>query len=104
VTKRSRGGCLPRLRSQYAAGQLDTTGLYHFGERYYDPNTMRWTQQDPINQGASLTQANRYAYAGGDPINNVDPIGMATASGHCIEGRKGFMRCRWRLRRLCHRS
>jgi RHS repeat-associated protein len=62
---------------QYAGGQLDTTGLYHYGERYYDPNTMRWTQQDPINQGASLTQANRYTYVGGNPINRVDLTGLA---------------------------
>jgi RHS repeat-associated protein len=62
---------------QYANGQLDaTTGLYHFGERYYDTNTMRWTQQDPINQAASLTQANRYTYVGGSPTNFTDPGGQ----------------------------
>lgn len=38
---------------QYAGGYRDVnTGLYKFGERYYDPTLGRWTQQDPI--GGSL--------------------------------------------------
>jgi RHS repeat-associated protein len=57
---------------QYAGGQLDAaTGLYHFGQRYYDTNIMRWTQQDPVNQAT----ANRYAYVSGNPTNFVDPGG-----------------------------
>jgi len=35
----------------------------------------RWTQQDPLNLMASQQNANRYAYAGGDPINLLDPAG-----------------------------
>jgi RHS repeat-associated protein len=49
--------------------------LYHYGARYYDPTTATWTQQDPINQIASLTQANRYTYVGGDPTDRVDLAG-----------------------------
>jgi RHS repeat-associated protein len=74
---------------QYAAGQLDaTTGLYHFGERYYDTNIMRWTQQDPVNQMASLTQANRYGYVGGDPIDATDLAGLSLLS-HVVSAVKG---------------
>ncbi|MCW3003330.1 MAG: secreted protein [Conexibacter sp.] len=50
--------------------------LYHFGARYYDPTTATWTQQDPINQISSLTEANHYSYVGGDPVNHVDRAGM----------------------------
>ena len=39
------------------------------------PATARWTQQDPIQNYTDLTQANRYGYAAGDPINAVDPRG-----------------------------
>ena len=46
--------------------------LYHYGARYYDPSTGRWTQPDP----ASGTTA--FAFAGDDPINNVDPSGELT--------------------------
>jgi RHS repeat-associated protein len=64
---------------RYAGGQALSAGLYHYGARYYNPGTARWTQPDPINQISSLTEANRYAYVGGDPINAVDPTGLACA-------------------------
>jgi RHS repeat-associated protein len=57
------------------AGGYPIGGLYHYGARYYDPATAAWTQQDPLNQISSLTQSNHYAYAGGDPVNSVDPSG-----------------------------
>ncbi len=50
--------------------------LYHYGARYYDPATATWTQQDPLNQIASLTEANHYAYVGGNPIDGTDPTGL----------------------------
>ena len=49
--------------------------LYHYGARYYDPTTGRWTQPDPLAQSFSPTEANRYQALGGDPINLVDPTG-----------------------------
>jgi RHS repeat-associated protein len=45
----------------------DTTGLYHMGERYYDPSIGRWTQRDPIGGGCT--------FAGDDPINVGDSSG-----------------------------
>jgi RHS repeat-associated protein len=59
----------------YAGGVRTRNGLTHFGARFYDPETGRWTQQDPLNQAADLNEANRYTYAGGDPVNSVDPSG-----------------------------
>lgn len=59
----------------YANG-VQVGGLYHYGARFYDPSTAMWTQQDPLNQIGSLTQANRYGYAGGDPVDNADPTGL----------------------------
>jgi RHS repeat-associated protein len=60
---------------QYDGGHM-VGALNHFAARYYDPGIARWTQQDPINQMSDLVQANRYAYAGGDPVNNADSSGM----------------------------
>ncbi len=50
------------------------TGLVRFGLRDYDPETGRWTTQDPIGLGGGDT--NLYAYAGGDPVNGTDPTGL----------------------------
>jgi RHS repeat-associated protein len=51
-----------------------SNGLYHFGQRYYDPTTGRWTQQDPLLRIADPAEANRFTFVG-DPINNQDPGG-----------------------------
>ncbi len=53
----------------YASGYTDTTGLIHYGARYYNPTTGTWTQTDPTGENAG------YVYAGDDPINFVDPNG-----------------------------
>ncbi len=56
-----------RYTGQY---QDTSTGLYKMGARYYQPELGRWTQQDP-----SGADANAYLYAGGNPVNFVDPSG-----------------------------
>jgi len=48
-----------------------TTGTYN----YLNPTDQRWTQQDPLNQVTDASQADRYAYAGGNPVNGIDPTG-----------------------------
>jgi RHS repeat-associated protein len=70
----------------FAGGLYDTdTRLVRFGVRDYDARTGRWTAKDPILFDASGT--NLYAYALGDPINNLDPTGMdtITADPHNLE-------------------
>jgi RHS repeat-associated protein len=49
-------------------------GLYHYGQRYYDPTAGRWTQQDPLLRIADPAEANRFTFVG-DPIDNQDPRG-----------------------------
>ncbi len=51
--------------------------LIHYGERYYDPTTGRWTQQDPEDRFSSATQGNRFLFAGADPVNASDPSGRS---------------------------
>jgi RHS repeat-associated protein len=72
---------------RYAGGYDDTAttshaGLIKFGQRYYDPTTGRWTQTDPADTSLNLHGWNQYNYAGDDPINNVDPVGMSACSKH----------------------
>jgi RHS repeat-associated protein len=51
------------------------TGLVKFGLRWYNPTTGTWTQQDTLDAPLDPANANRYAFAGGDPINGNDPTG-----------------------------
>ncbi|WP_328314904.1 DUF6531 domain-containing protein [Streptomyces sp. NBC_00442] len=57
---------------RYAGTYLDPTGLYKMGARYYDPNLARFTTTDPAGK-----EQNAYLYAGGDPINYIDPAGTS---------------------------
>ncbi|MCL2658881.1 MAG: RHS repeat-associated core domain-containing protein, partial [Betaproteobacteria bacterium] len=41
--------------------------------RYYDPDTARFTQRDPIGLQGGM---NLYAYVGNNPVNFIDPTGM----------------------------
>ncbi len=72
----STGGTGADSRFRYAEGWLSTGGLYHFGARYYDPSVGRWTQRDPLDQTGDLREGNLYNYAGLDPINSVDRLGL----------------------------
>jgi RHS repeat-associated protein len=51
---------------QYASGYYDAnTGLDKFGTRYYDPQTGRWTQKDPVGGSVGrIGSGNPYVYAG----------------------------------------
>ncbi len=61
----------------FAGGLWDPdTKLVHFGAREYDPEVMRWTTRDPVLFSGGV---NLYAYALGDPVNRVDPAGLAGA-------------------------
>ena len=53
------------------------SGLVKFGQRWYNPITGTWTQQDTLDSPLDPANANRYAYAGDDPINGSDPSGVS---------------------------
>ena len=48
----------------------DSNGLINMRARYYNPLTCRFVNSDPARSGW-----NWYAYAGGNPVNNIDPNG-----------------------------
>ena len=60
---------------RFAPGSLydRTTSMLKYGQRWYDPTTGRFTQQDSLTHLADPQHGNRYAYAGDDPITNTDP-------------------------------
>lgn len=68
---------LLRLNDQSWFGSLtrqqqDASGLLYMRNRYYDPLTGRFTQEDPLGLAGGL---NAYGYASGDPIDYADPFG-----------------------------
>jgi RHS repeat-associated protein len=59
----------------YAGGLHDPdTGLVQLGARDYDPRTGRFTTLEPLGFADG---GNRYVYATADPINHIDPTGLA---------------------------
>jgi RHS repeat-associated protein len=53
--------------------------LYYNRYRDYDPTSGRYIQADPIGLGGG---ANPYLYAGGNPLNAIDPMGLETLWEH----------------------
>ncbi|WP_405282511.1 RHS repeat-associated core domain-containing protein [Gaopeijia maritima] len=59
--------------------QRDASGLLFRRNRYYDPATGQFTQQDPIGIAGG---SNLYGFANGDPINFSDPFGLCAEDEH----------------------
>jgi RHS repeat-associated protein len=54
-------------------GMRDNSGHMYMRNRYYDPATGRFTQEDPIGLAGGL---NAYGFANGDPVSYTDPYGL----------------------------
>jgi len=52
----------------------DGTSLLYGRNRFYEPASGQFTQQDPIGIGGGL---NVYGFAAGDPVNFGDPFGLS---------------------------
>jgi RHS repeat-associated protein len=57
--------------------RLDPTGFYCIGKRYYSPEGGRFISADPLGHAAT---PDLYSFAGGDPINKIDPDGRFNVS------------------------
>jgi RHS repeat-associated protein len=72
----------------FNAKELDETGLYAFGARYYNPKYSIWSSPDPIlasymqrggvRGGATPANLGLYSYTWNNPINLRDPTGRQT--------------------------
>ena len=59
-------------------GQIDASGYEYKRNRYYNPSTGRFNQEDPVGLAGGL---NVYGYAAGDPANYSDPFGLCPCNG-----------------------
>lgn len=62
---------------QYTGRENDSTGLYFYRARYYNPTLQRFISQDPLDFAGGTT--NLYAYTLNSPTNFVDPSGRSPA-------------------------
>jgi RHS repeat-associated protein len=49
------------------------SGLYYYGERFYEPNLQRWLNRDPMGEWGGI---NLYGFVGNSPPNGLDPLGL----------------------------
>jgi RHS repeat-associated protein len=59
--------------------RTDNGAIVKFGLRWYLATTGTWTQRDTLDAPLDPKNANRYGYAGGEPINGSDPTGRSVA-------------------------
>ncbi|MER5703296.1 RHS repeat-associated core domain-containing protein [Micromonospora sp. NPDC002296] len=61
-----------------------TTGQVDMGARWYEPGTGAFVSRDTVDyRSGDAILANRYTYAAGDPLANVDPDGRWPSCGWC---------------------
>jgi RHS repeat-associated protein len=63
-------------------GKQDATGTLYRRARYYDPQTGRFTQEDPIGLAGGV---NLYGFANGDPVTFSDPLGCASGTDASVK-------------------
>ena len=65
-----------KSRYLYTGKELDSSELYYYGARYYDPAIMHFTQADTVTGDVyDPLQLNRYSYARNNPYKYTDPNG-----------------------------
>jgi insecticidal toxin complex protein TccC len=59
---------------RYSGKEMDDSGLYYYGARYYAPWLQRWVSADPAGDVDGL---NLYGFVGNNPLNYFDDSGKS---------------------------
>jgi len=71
----ARSGDVPTDK-KFTGQRLDSTGLYYYGARYYDPEIGRFISADTVVPNPANPQSlNRYTYCFNNPLKYIDPTG-----------------------------
>ena len=79
------GGSANSNSYQFTGRENDGTRLYFYRARYYHPTFQRFVSQDPI--GLNGGDSDLYTYVGADPMDYLDPFGLARKPGKTPPGR-----------------
>ena len=63
---------------QFTGRENDSTGLYYFRERFYNPQLQRFISEDPLGAAGGM---NLFAYADNQPTSYIDPFGLKPSPG-----------------------
>jgi RHS repeat-associated protein len=66
--------------------KLDQAQTQYRRARAYDPQTGRFTQEDPIGLAGGI---NAYGFVNGDPVNYADPFGLCPVPSNCTQAGYG---------------
>ena len=79
----------PSYQYKYNGKELQETGMYDYGARFYMPDIGRWGVIDPLAE--KYQPMSTYNYGGNNPIMMIDPNGMEIVNGES-ENRKNLER------------
>ncbi|MFJ4967139.1 RHS repeat-associated core domain-containing protein [Streptomyces sp. NPDC088729] len=85
----------------FTGRESDGTGLLHYRNRYYDPESGRFISQDPIGHAGST---NLYQYALSSPTTYTDPSGNNPLLAGCVVGGLSEAGLDWLGQRLSGRK
>lgn len=68
------GADLNRITFTAREAMGDSLGFYYYRNRVLDPNTGRFTSEDPLG---FVDGASRYVYCANNPVHIIDPMGLA---------------------------
>ncbi|PTT32532.1 RHS repeat-associated core domain-containing protein [Pseudomonas sp. HMWF021] len=67
---------------RYSGQEMDVSGLYDYGARYYAPWLQRWISPDPAG---TADGPNLYAFVGNNPLRFVDAGGTSKAQSEILQ-------------------
>lgn len=70
--------------------------MYYYRARYYEPARSRFVSEDPI--GFAGGDPNLYGGIGNNPLNWIDPLGLARIGSRPLDSKRVPFNGNWRLR------